>query len=273
MASKNKERYMKTSKLIAASLLALSLTACGGVGGGGDSSADIPNSGGGTPTNPPATPDQKTGGIWFGTATNTLEPGLVKNAVAFTTDQGEIRLLVETGVQSVGNIEADGDTLSGTSVDYAPLGFVFLNDLPVTTGTFSGTIVERQSLEGEWRSSTGESGDFVFVYDDRHAIPSSLATVDGTYSAYDDFGSPDTSITVTNAGNINGVDIYGCSYGGNIQIIDSNFNMYRLYITVQNCGDVNGAYNGLAAYDPSDNSLSFQVDNSNYIISTEIYKN
>ena len=236
-----------------------------GSGGGGGSSS-------GSDGTPAPIADQKLGGIWFGTGTNNLEPDIVKTALVISTDAGEFRFISSEGVQSVGNLSVIGQELTGTSVDYAPQGFVFLNGMPTTTGTYSGTIVERESIEGAWQGSTGEFGDFVLTYDDRHKIQSSLATVSGTYTGFDEFNVPISSFVVDAAGNINGSDSFGCIYSGRIQIIDPAYNVYRINVNAENCGQLNGSYSGLGGYDPSDSSFTYQIDNSINVISNEVYK-
>ena len=94
----------------------------------------------------------------------------------------------------------------------------------------------------------------------------------GTYTGYDQFSIPNLTITVNGSGNLSGSDSGGCIYSGNVQIIDSAYNIYRLNIRVANCGQFDGSYVGLGGYDPSDSSFAYQIDNALFILSNEIYK-
>jgi hypothetical protein len=247
-------------------LLVYFLTACGGGGGGGDGSSS------GNPPGAPPAADQAMGGIWFGTSTNSLEPGVVNGVFALSTDDGEFRFITGQGIQAVGSFAVSGTHFSGTSIDTAPSGSVLANGQVSTTSTYSGTITEHESVEGAWSSATGESGDFVLTYDDRHATASSLATVTGTYTSFDESDLPYGTITVDPSGNITGSDTAGCVYGGSVQIIDPRYNMYRVNVTIANCGELDGSYSGLGAYDSVDASFAYQIDNTQFIVSDEIFR-
>jgi hypothetical protein len=241
-------------RLTAIGVITLLLAACGG---GGEA--------------PAPRPDSDLGGLWIGTGTNDFRPGIVSNILGISTDDGRLRLVTDEGTQMVGTMSSSGTSLSGNVVAYASSGLVFSNGLPTTTGTLSGTIIERQSLEGEWTASTGQRGDFVLVYQDLHNIGSALATIAGTYTAFDS-GVPDATITFAADGAITGSDDIGCIFSGFVKIIDATYNTYELDITVGNCGEFNGIYNGLGAYDPSDQSFTFQADNGTWIFTEEIFK-
>jgi len=239
-------------------VLTMLLAACGG--GGSDAGTENPGT---TPT-----PDQKLGGLWIGTTTNNLEPGIVSDLFAISTDDGRVRFITDDGIQGKASVTANGNQLSGTMTQFTPDGYVFNNGQTVATGNLSGTVSERNSFSGDWTLSTGEFGDFTFIYDQLHTVGSSLGTVQGTWTGFDGFGIPDTSITISAAGSITGQDAYGCVYSGSISIIDAQFNVYELAVGVSNCGVVNGSYSGLGAYDNAARLFVYQVDNSNYILTS-----
>jgi hypothetical protein len=243
---------------IGSSLAVFVLAGCSG--SGGDAVPDP------APANPPApVPDQQLGGLWVGTSTNNIEPGVVSTLIAVSTDDGRVRFITDDSVQGKATVSVSESQLTGTMTQFAPIGFVFLNGLTVATGTVSGTVSERASFSGDWTLSTGEAGDFTLVYDQLHTIGSSLATTAGTWIGFDQFNVAELSITIANDGGIVGQDIFGCIYSGAVSIIDPQFNVYDLAVTISNCGSVDGSYSGLGAYDDSDDAFRFQIDSSNYV--------
>lgn len=249
-------------------VLAGPLTGCGG-GGGGDSST--PN----TSTPPP--PNQLIGGIWEGTATNNLQPGVVTEVVALVAESGDARFVTSDGTQivSIGALTVSGSAVSGDMRAYTPIGFVFSNGQPVVTGTLSGTVQERDSFDGSWAASTGESGDFDMLYNPIYERDSSLALMNGNWVGVDEFQNITSTFDIDGNGAVNGQDVLGCLYSGQISLLDTNYNAYGFRITVTNCDIANGDYTGLGVLTDTavqNDTFVFQMDNNLIILTDFLFR-
>ena len=245
-------------------LIALSLLAVGACGGGSSSSGD-------SVAGPSPVADQDPGGIWFGTIFNATV-GQSWEIIGITLSTGESRYIDSQGAQYVADITVDGNAFSGASFAFAPRGGTFINGSPTTTGSMSGTLVERSSASATYSLDTGEQGTFELFYDSAYERSSSLAKMSGTWT-----DPQSNTFTVDANGSIFGQDGFGCVYTGNVSIIDPLYNVYRLTINVTNCADINGTYTGLgtigdrvAAND--DQLFIFQVSNDSWALTSTLEK-
>ena len=158
----------------------LSLTACGGGGGGSPA-----------PIEPAPDPDASVGGVWHGTSTNSLQPGVVIQIDGLILEDGQGRLFDENFVTDEIDVSSDGDEFSGTVRIY-----------PLPLLQFPG---------GE---TSGETGSFEMAYDaPAYEIDVTLAGVAGTWT-FDLRPDIDFWVTVTIEadGNLFGQDAQGCVY-------------------------------------------------------------
>ena len=246
---------------IALTLALLAISACGG--GSSDS--------GGSVTQPPPAADQDPGGIWFGTVFNSTL-GQSWEIIGITLSSGESRYIDSRGTQYISSHTVDGNTFSGTSFAVAALGTTFIDGSTTTTGSTSGTIVERSRVSATYSVGTGEQGTIELFYDSTYERSSSLAKMSGTWT-----DPQRNTFTVEANGSIFGQDGFGCVYTGNVSIIDPLYNVYRLTINVTNCADINGTYTGLgtigdrvAAND--DQLFIFQVSNDSWALTSTLEK-
>ena len=246
---------------IALTLALLAISACGG--GSSDS--------GGSVTQPPPAADQDPGGIWFGTVFNSTL-GQSWEIIGITLSSGESRYIDSRGTQYISSHTVDGNTFSGTSFAVAALGTTFIDGSTTTTGSTSGTIVERSRVSATYSVGTGEQGTIELFYDSTYERSSSLAKMSGTWT-----DPQRNTFTVEANGSIFGQDGFGCVYTGNVSIIDPLYNVYRLTINVTNCADINGTYTGLgtigdrvAAND--DQLFIFQVSNDLWALTSTLEK-
>jgi hypothetical protein len=193
-------------KHVAYFILIVTLAACGG--GGGEAPA---------PILPAPDPDASVGGVWHGTSTNSLQPGVIQFD-ALILEDGQGRAGDENLVTYEIDVSSDGDEFSGTVRVYAfPGGVPFPGGATVLDGTISGTIDERDMMVGTWTAS-GETGDFEMAYDaPGYEIDVTLAGVADTWT-FDLRPDIDFWVTVTidAAGNLNGQDSQGCVYSGTL---------------------------------------------------------
>lgn len=196
---------------------------------------------------------------------------MILNVAGVFTETGEGRFFDDNGTQYVvtdvtGN---DGDvTINFTAV--AQLGFVFLDGSTVTTGTISGTVVERVSIEGSFSLATGESGTLSLTYNVLYDRDSSLAKLTGSWSETNGI------VTVDPDGSFFEQDSFGCVSDGQISIIDPSFNAYALTMTVSVCGaGVDGQYAGLgilADRNVTDDLFILQMNSDARIFTTSLLR-
>ncbi len=240
------------------------LLACGG-GGGGEATDTTTNS----------TATQSAGGIWRGTVTSVIN-GATYKAIGLITETGEIRFLTDDGEQTLGNVTVDGGAFNASLTSYAPIGTVFAqNNSSVISGTALGTVAEKSSLSGTTSYSGSVTSTFTFSYDSIYERNSSLSSVAGTYSDTDGFGYTET-YSIDSLGNISGSDTNGCQFSGRIQILDSNYNVYRINLTVTNCSVANDTYSGLATLldenGSANDTLAASFSGTNYVITGVVYR-
>lgn len=202
------------------------LSGCGG-GGGGGGSTNLPTP---VPTNP--------GGLWVGTSSG---GGVTIYIEGIITEDREGRFVDENGTQYVvTSISGNDGSIRINFNAYAQFGYVFLDGSTSGTGSITGTVNERSSFNGNFSFSTGEAGTVSFTFDPLYNRDSSLAKLQGQWD--EGFGV----LTVDPDGSFFEQDQFGCVYNGQASIIDSNYNAYRLTMTVSNCAASDGNYSGLA---------------------------
>lgn len=231
----------------------LVLTACGG-GGGSDSTV--------------STISASPGGIWEGQITSS-STGESQPSTGFVTESGELRFLTEDSVQVTGSMFIDGTTFSANLVSFAPFGSIFLlNHLNIISETANGNIIEKNSFSGSVYYSGEATSNFSFNYSQAYELGSSLSSISGMY--FKQKSGVSETFEVDSSGNITGVDSLGCQYLGQITLLDTNYNLYRVNVSVTNCGELNDQYSGLAAL--LNNELAVSVSGAKYVIVTVIPK-
>ena len=244
-------------KLLTSWIFVIGLTACGG-GGGGD-----------VATPPPAPVATKPGGIWQGTSNTS---GLILEFAGVITENGQGRFVDENGTQYIlNNVSGNEGNVSLSFTAYAQFGFVFLDGSTVTTGSMTGTVVERTSFTGNYSVATGEAGTISLTYNSLYDRDSSLSKMVGQW---DDSGYG--TLTVDSDGTFFEQDIFGCVYDGQVSIINADYNVYGLTMTVSLCGvGFDGDYTGLGSLDDNvatDDVFIFQMNSDSLIFTTYLYR-
>ena len=240
---------------------AVALLVCG-CGGGG-------SSGGATP--PPPPPPTNAGGLWEG-STFSDQAGLNFGTIGVVTENnGAARFVNDQGQQFIlSGVSGTGGNISATITAIAPIGFTFLDGSTVTTGTLTGTVVERASLDGDWSMNTGETGTVTMSYNNSYERGSDLARMFGTW--VDSFG---VVYSVDAVGDIFAQDAFGCVYDGAVTMINTSYNAYQVTLTVSNCPGADGNYSGLGVLTDDlgmDDALVVQLDNGQLIITDVLLK-
>jgi hypothetical protein len=220
-------------------LVAVLATTSGCLGGSGDGNGNAPI----PPANPPAVGDLRLGaGIWTGELVPT--GGEAMRFHGLVSESGEVRLVLDDQTQT--------QQIYGQFVEGAPGEIVADSaewDIEVWTEiTLRGSLDVQASLTGEFESSHADiaSGTFSFAYDDAYERDSSLTLLAGRYATGQE------SLTIDSQGALlyQSSDDH-CVGTGAVELLNPDYNMYRVSLVLDSCtGDrtyLNGAaYYGLA---------------------------
>jgi hypothetical protein len=206
-------------------IFALALSACGDSSIQGDDGN----------VEPPILIPTQIGGIWEGTATDSISALTPKDIQILTTEDGQFRLVSNFAVQAVGMVvlredDDEIDDLDGTVTAFAPQGFFFSDGAETSGCTIEAVLEERAKIEGSYSCNTAtdtDSGTFSAAYQSIYEQDSSIARVEGVWA------NSGLTVTIDNEGGISGQFSNGCFVtGGMAGTIDQNFNLYSLNITV-----------------------------------------
>ena len=188
---------------------------------------------------------QSPGGIWRGPVFNP-DSGSAYDAVVFSTQSGEIRFITLDGEQAAGTLTVKEDQFDASLVYYATRGSAYdRNGLPYSAASGSGILLQQSAINGEARVDGIIARQFNLAYTTLYDRPSSLALIAGEYLESTALGVT-KRFTIDSRGRMSGVDINDCRYSGQVSIVDSRYNMYRVALVLSNCLDRNGPYSGLA---------------------------
>jgi hypothetical protein len=245
------------------------LVAASGCLGGGNGNGGVPTA---NPPPPPPSPSGGVGGLWTGAITwgpNAAFPGGALNVRALMTETGEFRWILSGTSEQFFGPESEQVFGQLTAVDH---GVQTSTDLAIWmaalgSGNPFGGLWGRFGMEGmysgrdgigatfwsHWNNQDERWGDVSLDYDSLYERDSSLAVLAGTFVTDSD------SLTIDSLGAI----FYqssreGCTGNGSAEVIDPDFNMYRMSIELENC--ITEVRNGLAytglAYIGESNDLS-----------------
>jgi hypothetical protein len=190
--------------------------------------------------------DQAMGGFWLGVLTFDISQ-TSELFVALTTEDGRFRFISgESDTQFIGTQVIDMTHTVGTGLGYSDPITPWLDMTAVSATTTDAQLLEKDSFTGIWTTASGESGNFDFFYDSTYQNPSSLAILEGVWTAYDDFGNPEATFSIDGLGQFSGQNTSGCASVGQISLIDERYNVYEVTSSISNCF-IAGDYGGMAA--------------------------
>ena len=207
------------------------------------------------------TPITLPGGIWRGADAGN------RDVVALVTVFGDFQFVDGFGNQGSGKLAvADGDAVASNFQLVTQQGATFADGTTLANCTFSGTIVERQSLTVTESCVTTAGLQFqeslALQFDTLYNRDASLAIIAGVYE------TPEGSIlSIASDGVIFVQDaVTGCVTNGQVGMTLSNANMYSYEYEINNCTGADVIWNGssfagLAVLDDSlsPESLQFAV--------------
>ncbi len=144
-------------------------------------------------------------------------------------------------------------TVSGK--DFGSIGSVYGNATGEKQGDYSaqGRIVEDYRLFFEYLIPMVDSGMAdVYPVTQLYFRGLTLASLAGNYELENQHTFDEGTATIGTDGVITGTDDAGCIWNGQITIADTGFNMFDIQLTVTECGDSNGVYQGKGYQDDAE---------------------
>lgn len=179
------------------------------------------------------------GGIWRGTDSSG------RDVVMFTETLGAFQFVDGLGRQGAGFLAVgDGDTVSSRFELYAPREDSFADQSSSATCTFTGTIVERQSLTMVERCTTRGGLQFQeslnLAFDNLYDKGSSMEAIAGVYET-----PTGTVLNIASDGAVFAQDaVTGCVLNGLVSINVAAANLYRYRYDLDGCTGPEAIWNG-----------------------------
>ncbi|NOZ37215.1 MAG: hypothetical protein GXP11_03920 [Gammaproteobacteria bacterium] len=224
------------SKLLILLATAAMLSACGG---GNVAVTPVPTTT--QTTNPPTSEVVGLNGIWTGDYTDSS--GTICTDVKGLTYNGSVRVISEKcNVVLAGTLTVNGSN--------ANVSFNLFDAAGTATGqsAFSGSFTLQSTIDGSLDNGSRLSLRYQPVYENN----SSLSLLNAYWGYREPVsGGSGTILTVFNidsAGVLPSVTTgYGCVYTAAFSILDPDYNLYAVNLTIASCSTQDGVYSGLAS--------------------------
>ena len=198
---------------------------------------------------PPVPETNSPSGVWAGSFTSTRN-GAIRQVTGVVSEDYDTQLVAAAIAERhySGIVSTDGDTLTGTLTTYLGREGPFLGFDGVQSIMLDGTIVERRAMSGDY-TGVEDDGRFNLNYRNIYENSSSLDSTSGIWMYSE--ASPGGALYIVTLdidanGALFGTDTGGCVYGGQLALIDDQFNSYQANFNVSSCITKNGDYSGLA---------------------------
>ena len=152
-------------------------------------------------------------------------------------------------------LEAKAICVGSVSLDdsyyLAKYNLFALDGAPFDYATITGELSQGTIKSHFVTLNGGDTGSLTITYNDIYEHDSSLNLLAGNWSFTDRDGLV-IDLSIDEDGAARGQDSDQCEYAGNFTIINTDYNVYDVAISISNCGSVNGKYEGLAYLETSD---------------------
>ncbi len=182
-------------------------------------------------------------GIWR--AVEVVPGQSVMEAIVFISADRKLFAIREDGLHLRGPVQLGARrAIVGTYEAAYELGSAFGDDATHGAGSFQGTYEPQDSFEIQFSTNTAAgstiAGTMTGQFQALSLQPSSLDLVAGIY------GTNTESLTVSGTGAVFLQDaVSGCVANGQISTIDRDYNLYEVYVWVENCVGEDAAFNGV----------------------------
>lgn len=234
------------TRIILTALIAIGLSACGGGGGG--------SSDGGSTA--PALKAGVYGGNW--TASD-------NSSGVFAAQLSGAKLYAVSDDETIVHVDLslNGSAVTANGRFYYSSGGTTLSGTMNGTGTLSGTDIAMTLTRSDGIVNT-VTFKRLAISDDA----SSFGLMEGAYTTQNQV----IDINLSAIGAVSGSDTDGCTYSGDIDIIDGSINVYALTLNIAGCPAYTGNYTGFASRDKSDGSIGAIYSNSSRMLAIDLYK-
>ena len=213
--------------------------------------------------------DEAPGGVYFGTVTTDGAAPMSNQAIGIVSENfdAEFPVLLSSQLHYAGQVSVDGTSLTGTLTEYRGAFRRFSGVDGVSSVDLDGSVATADSMEASLTTQSS-SAQLDMSYSALYEAGSSLALTAGVWSFGEAFlggGAYAVTLDIDADGRLFGNDSDGCIFSGAVSIIDDRFNAYRTSVRIDNCGNFDGDYNGLAFLSDGDvgrlNALTLSVSN------------
>ena len=158
----------------------------------------------------------------------------------------------------VGTVKLDGENYISKYALFA------LDGGPFDWATITGKLKEETRIFSHFATlNGGDTGALNIEYDSVYDEPSSLALTTGNW-IYTDRDNLTTELEIVAEGTISGTDSDGCEFLGYVDLINPQYNAYKLKVEITECSSVNGVYEGVSFI--KDDLLSVQIANEKFAL-------
>ena len=213
--------------------------------------------------------DESAAGIFFGTISADGPPPVTNRAFGVVSEDFDVQfpVLLSSQLHYAGQVFVSGTVLSGTLTEYRGAFRRFSGVDGVSSVDINGEVLTADNLSASYSGATG-SGQIELDYNTLYETGSSLDSTTGIWSFGEAFlggGAYAVTLDIDATGGLFGNDSDGCVFSGRIRIIDGRYNAYGASVAVDNCGNFDGNYDGLAFLSDRDsgrlNVLTISVSN------------
>lgn len=183
-------------------------------------------------------------GIWEGSVSPTAS---VSPAVTAVVWDGDLRAVSPDHDAAYAGAAAPVASGSSGSLSREPVRAYDAIGGAQGTGTLSGSYVEGREL-ALTVSGTSRDGELDTTYAALFERDTGLSDFVASWSQ--SRGGRTVTLTVDSGFRLTGSSSDGCSYSGELSLLRSDRNLYRLRLTLENCSPRNGDYTGLAFLRP-----------------------
>ena len=196
------------------------------------------------------------------------------NVIVASTGEARFLFFGSTGgpqmhTQLVGDANVAADKFTASLKAYME------GDIQTSPVTLDGTVETKSGIWGtyDWDQDFGR---FNLIYFSSYEKRSLLSKLEGIW-VFNQASSGGMIYTITFTidpdGTLFGSNTVGCTFNGKFKIIDPRYNVYRLLLETSLCGDMDGAYKGLASLSETlpDRRLIFGVTNQDHSLSGIVY--
>ena len=213
--------------------------------------------------------DEAPGGVYFGTFTADGAAPISNQVIGIVSENldAQFPVLLSSQLHYAGQVSVDGTSLTGTLTEYRGAFRRFSGVDGVSSVALDGSVTTADSIVATLTTDSG-SAQLDLSYGALYEAGSSLALTAGVWSFGEAFlggGAYAVTLDIDANGGLFGNDSDGCIFSGAVSIIDDRYNAYRASVRIDNCGDFDGDYSGLAFLSDRDagrlNALALSVSN------------